>query len=380
MGSTGSIGIQTLDVAERLGLKIAALAADKNTAVIENQARKFHPSMISMTDEKAARELKESLKDTDIKVVSGREGLCEAARQKEAGLVVNAVVGVAGLEPTLAAIAAKKDIALANKETLVTGGSLVTASAAENGVALLPVDSEHSAIFQCLRCGSREKGELKKILLTASGGPFFGYTPEKLKKVTLEQALCHPNWKMGRKITVDSATLMNKGLELIEAVWLFGVPPEKIEVLVQRESVIHSMVEFADNSVIAQLGVPDMRGPIQYALTFPDRVESPAAEPDFFKIKTLSFAKPDEKTFPCLSLCREAIKAGGLLPVAVNAANEAAVGFFLQSKIGFADIAEIVAQATESRKNTNKPLTLKDILNTDAEVRESVEELVSGRC
>lgn len=372
--------MQSLDVVERLGLRVEALAAYHNIQLLERQARKFRPRLVSVTDETAARQLKTALADTDIRVTAGKKGLCEAAVCKDAGLVLNAVVGIAGLEPTLAAIQAKKDIALANKETLVTGGSLVMQAAAENGVSILPVDSEHSAIFQCLRCGSREKSELKKILLTASGGPFFGYTREMLEKVTVEQALHHPNWKMGRKITVDSATMMNKGLELIEAVWLFGVPPEKVEVLIQRESVIHSMVEFSDNSVIAQLGVPDMRLPIQYALTFPDRFDSPAGEPDFLKIKSLSFAAPDEKLFPCLPICRKAIQKGGLLPTAANAANERAVEYFLNGRIAFTAIADIVARAVESQKSMNKTIALQDILDTDIQVRKSVDEFVGRGC
>ena len=317
LGSTGSIGTQTLDVAGRLGVKVCALAAGKNVRLLEEQIRRFRPSVAAVYDPDAAKALKISVADLPVRVVQGMEGLCEAASLPEADLVCNSVVGMVGLRPTLAAVAAKKDVALANKETLVAGGALVMRAARENGVRIFPVDSEHSAVFQCLQ-GCPGKKALKRIILTASGGPFFGMTARELQSVTPEQALRHPTWHMGRKVTVDSATMMNKGLEIIEASWLFGLPSSRIDVLVQRESVIHSMVEYLDNSIIAQLGVPDMRLPIQYAITWPQRLPSPVQPLDLAKYGSLTFARPDAETFRCFGACRRALERGGLAPAAAN--------------------------------------------------------------
>ncbi|MBR2715518.1 MAG: 1-deoxy-D-xylulose-5-phosphate reductoisomerase, partial [Ruminococcus sp.] len=299
LGSTGSIGTQTLDVARKHNLKISALSAHSNIDLLEKQIREFKPSIAVVFQESKADLLKASIKDMDTKVYSGMDGLLYAATYDECELVVNSVVGMVGLKPTLASIEAKKNIAFANKETLVAGGALVMDAAKKNGVTLFPVDSEHSAIFQCLQASPPEKA-LKKIILTASGGPFFGKTNEELKDVTVAQALDHPNWSMGAKITIDSASMMNKGLEIIEAAWLFDVSPDEIEVVVHRESIIHSMIEFVDNSVLAQLGLPDMRIPIQYAITYPNRYESPVDSLDFSKISSMTFYQPDYDTFKCL--------------------------------------------------------------------------------
>ena len=370
LGSTGSIGTQTLDVAEKTGIRITALAAHSNAKLLEQQARRFSPAVVALVDEKAASDLKTRLADTGIHVFSGMEGVCECAAQRDADTVLNSVVGMAGLAPTLAAIEAKKTLALANKETLVAGGALVTKLAKENGVSILPVDSEHSAIFQCLQ-GCADKRELKSILLTASGGPFFGKTKEELAGVTLAQALKHPNWSMGAKITVDSATMMNKGLELIEAVWLFDVAPEQIQILVHRESIIHSAVEFADNAVIAQLGVPDMRVPIQYALTYPARIASPVQRLSLSDIGALHFCLPDEETFRCLPLCRKAIARGGLAPCVANGANEMANALFREGKVGILQIAELVEGALDALPN-QETYTREDIFAADKAAREYV--------
>ena len=313
LGSTGSIGTQSLDVAEMRGYEIIALTADRNAKVLEEQIRKWKPKYAALNDEEAAKALKIAVADTDTKVYSGAEGVAFCAAAAEADTVLNSVVGIAGLKPTLTAIEAGKDIALANKETLVAGGALVMKRAAEKGVKILPVDSEHSAIFQCLE-GMNKKDELKSIILTASGGPFFGKKRDELQNITVAEALKHPNWSMGAKITVDSATMMNKGLELIEAVWLFGVSPDMIDIVVHRESIIHSLIEYNDNSVIAQLGVPDMRIPIQYALTYPERYPSPVRKLNLWDFQNLTFFKPDYETFSCLNICRDAIRKGGLYP------------------------------------------------------------------
>ncbi len=373
LGSTGSIGTQTLDVAKRRGYSVAALAVRTNYKALEQQARQFLPRLVCVYDEKYYHDLKLSLADTSIEVVAGEEGLCQVAALPQADTVVNAVVGMVGLKPTMAAIEAKKKIALANKETLVTGGELVTAAARREGVLILPVDSEHSAIFQCLQ-GSGKK-ELKRILLTASGGPFYGRTKEELAGVTVEDALKHPNWSMGAKITVDSATLMNKGLELIEAVWLFDCKPQQVEIVVHRESVIHSGVEFADNAVLCQLGVPDMRLPIQYALTYPERVESPVDELDLFSYGTLSFARPDEETFLCLKAAKEAIKRGGLYPALVNGANEQAVALFLNREISFLQIGELVMGALSLTPPSGR-MTVERVYEADRLAREYVRRTV----
>lgn len=371
LGSTGSIGTQTLDVADKLGLRVSALAAAKNITLLERQARKYKPELAVVFDEQKAEELKIALADTDIKVLGGMDGLIEAARLPRADLVVNSVVGMVGLQPTIAAAQAKKDIALANKETLVAGGDLVTNAVRENGVKLLPVDSEHSAIFQCLQ-GIPDKKVIKKLILTASGGPFFGKTTEELRGVTVEQALKHPNWSMGAKITIDSATMMNKGLEIIEAGRLFGVSGSDIDVVVHRESIIHSLVEFTDNSVLAQLGVPDMRIPIQYAITYPMRYESPVAELDLAQIGKMSFFEPDYETFECLRACKKAFEMGGAATAIANGANEEANLMFRQGRIKFLDIGELVSGALENIQNFT-PSCVEDILDVDARAREYVK-------
>ena len=367
LGSTGSIGVQTLDVARMHGIKVSALTANTSVELLEIQAREFKPDIVGVLDEDAAERLKIALGDTDIKVIGGESGIIAAAQYEKADTIVNAIVGVAGLLPTISAIEAKKNLALANKETLVAGGSIVMSEIKKAGVKLYPVDSEHSAIFQCLQ-GCPENA-LKKVILTASGGSFFGKSRDELKNVTVENALKHPNWSMGKKITIDSATMMNKGLEVIEASWLFDVGDEDIDVLIHRESIIHSMIQLKDNAVIAQLGTADMRIPIQYALTYPERLHSPAKELDLAEIANLSFAKPDYETFKCLALCREALRKGGIYPTVANAANEVAVQMFLDRKIGFLDIAEIVENALSEVDFDKDDITLEDILQADRETR-----------
>lgn len=371
LGSTGSIGTQALQVVQNLreqGEKweVAALAARSSVNRLEEQARKFHPEVVAVFDEGAALSLRQSLRDTDIQVLSGMEGLCEAAAWPGADLTLNAVVGMVGLQPTLAALQAGKALALANKETLVAGGAIVMEAARKRNLPILPVDSEHSAIFQCLQ-GCPERGALKKLVLTASGGPFFGRSRQELAGVTREQALRHPNWDMGAKITIDSATMMNKGLEVMEASWLFDMPEHRIEVVVHRESVIHSMVEYQDNAVVAQLGVPDMAVPIQYALTYPRRMPSPAGELDLCALGKLTFYPPDREAFPCLELCREALRRGGLVPAAANGANEQAVALFLEGKIGFLDIPRLVEAAMD--RQAPGVVTLEAVLEADREAR-----------
>lgn len=374
LGSTGSIGTQALDVCDKMGYEVTALSAGKNVDLIEKQIRKYRPKVAAMADEAAAKELKERVKDTDTKVFGGKEGVCLCAAEKTADTVLNSVVGMAGLEPTLTAIKEKKKIALANKETLVAGGSLVTKTAKEYGVDILPVDSEHSAIFQCLQ-SMNKKEQLKSIILTASGGPFFSKTAEELKDVTAENALKHPNWSMGAKITIDSATMMNKGLELIEAVWLFDVSPDDVDIVVHRQSVVHSLIEYVDNSVIAQLGVPDMKIPIQYALTYPDRFESDVKRLSLADFQTLTFYKPDYDTFKCINICRNAINKGGLYPAAANGANEAANYLFRTGKIGFLDIAQLVGEATDNAKSKDN-YNLADVLDADRAARDYVYNAV----
>lgn len=370
LGSTGSIGTQSLDVARLRGYTVEALTAYSDVARMETQIREFHPKTVAMVEEKAAADLKVRVADTNTKVLSGKDGVCACARADGADTVLNSVVGMAGLEPTLAAIDAKKKLALANKETLVAGGQLVMEAAKKNGVSILPVDSEHSAIFQALQ-GRPVNAALKKIILTASGGPFFGKTKQELEKVTVADALKHPNWEMGAKITVDSATMMNKGLELIEAVWLFSVRPQDVQIVVHRESIVHSAVEYNDNSVIAQLGLPDMRIPIQYALTYPERFESPVGELSLSEIGKLTFFEPDYDTFQCINLCRTAINKGGLFPAAVNSANEQANAMFRRGEIGFLDIAARVAKVLETAPQKER-YTLEDVLETDRWARETV--------
>lgn len=373
LGSTGSIGQQAIDIVRANPDKytITALATGSNVQLLERQAREFKPRLIALFDEDAALDLKIRLSDTDIKVLSGADGVCELAAS-DGDIVLNAIVGIAGLRPTLAAIDAGTTIALANKETLVTGGEIVNRKLLEKGVKLLPVDSEHSAIFQSLQ--GAPMGALKKILLTASGGPFFNKSKKELENVTVKEALNHPNWSMGAKITIDSATLMNKGLEVIEAVHLFGIPASQIEVLVHRQSILHSAVELSDGAVIAQLGTPDMKLPIQYALTYPER-DMCFEHLDLFKIGALTFEKPDTDTFRLLPLCIEAINRGGLYPTAINGANEESVKLFLAGKIKFLQIAELNEKAMNMCENRVN-FTAEDIFEADATARRIVREAV----
>lgn len=377
LGSTGSIGLQTLDVVRGLGLHVCALAANRNVTLLENQIRELKPQLVAVFDLDAAKRLKLAVADTPTKVVQGMDGLCEAASFVQADLVLNSVVGMVGLQPTLAALEAKKDVALANKETLVAGGALVMEAAKRNGVKILPVDSEHSAIFQCLQ-GCPEKKALNRIILTASGGPFFGKTRAELEQVTPEQALKHPNWDMGAKVTIDSASMMNKGLEIMEASWLFDMPADKIGVVVHRESIIHSMIEYVDNSVIAQLGVPDMRIPIQYAITWPERYPSPVKRLSLTQMGALSFYEPDEENFICLRACKEAIARGGLAPAAANGANEVAVKLFLDGKIRFTQIGDLVYAAMKNQPDVEKITSVQDILDADQTARSFVLNEVKG--
>ena len=372
IGSTGSIGTQTLEIARTYpGIQVLGLSAYRNIALLEKQAREFRPKVVCCVDENQAKLLKAALADTFVKVVSGSAGLEEAACVGGAQTVVTAVVGIAGLLPTLAAIRAGKNIALANKETLVTAGHIVTKLCRDYNVQLLPVDSEHSAIFQSLQ--GNHKSQLQKIILTASGGPFFGKTKAELQDITPAQALKHPNWHMGAKVTIDSATMANKGLEVIEAKWLFGVDVSQIQVLVHRQSVVHSMVEYADNAVIAQLGAPDMRLPIQYAITYPDRLPMQGNALDFDQYSTLTFEKPDLETFPALALAYKAGRQGGLAPCVFNSSDEAAVELFLQEKISYLQIAEIIEETMEKFRNVENP-TVEQILDADRAVRAYVRE------
>ena len=344
LGSTGSIGRQTLSVADELGLRVAALTAERNVELLEAQCRQYQPELAVLTDEAAAEELKVRLADMNIRVLAGAEALCEAAALPEADTVVVAVCGFAALRPTLTAIHEKKRIALANKETMVCAGQIMQAAARESGAEIIPVDSEHSAIFQCLM-GCRDRAEVKRLILTCSGGPFFGKTREELVCMTKSDALRHPNWKMGAKITVDCATLMNKGLEIIEAMRLYELPLSKVEAVIHRQSVVHSLVEFVDGAVMAQLGVPDMRIPIGLAMTYPNRAHNPAPALDLLSCGPLTFDVIDETAFPCFALAQQAAQTGGTACTAINAANEEAVGLFLQDKIGFYDIADAVEAA-----------------------------------
>ncbi len=375
LGSTGSIGTQALEVAQQAGYTVLALAAARQVDKLEEQIRAFRPSYAAMFDEKAAADLRVRVADLPVTVYSGMEGLCALASLPEADMVLNSVVGMVGLRPTLAAIAAGKDVALANKETLVAGGAFVMNAVAKAGVKLLPVDSEHSAIFQCLQgCPPKDRA-LKRLILTASGGPFFGRTREQLASVTLADALKHPNWSMGQKITVDSATMMNKGLELIEARWLFDMPPEKIAVVVHRESIVHSLIEYDDNAVLAQLGVPDMRVPIQYALTYPARLASPVKQLRLEDWATLTFAAPDDEAFPTITMARRSLSQGGLYPAALNAANEVAVGAFIAGEIGFLDIMRLAERALSLSLPT--PHSVEDVFAADAAVREQTRAAIN---
>ena len=373
LGSTGSIGTQTIDILDSIDAKVCAISVNTNIERAEQQARLLQPSLVAVYDEKKASELKIRLADTGIRVVSGMEGLIEAATLPEADVIVTAVVGMGGLLPTLAAIDAGKDIALANKETLVCAGQIVMKRAREKGVAILPVDSEHSAIFQCLQ-GAAGNG-ISRILLTASGGPFFGMSREQMRHVTKEQALNHPNWSMGAKITIDSASMMNKGLELIEAMWLYDVEPDDIDIVVHRESIVHSAVEFTDGSVIAQMGNPDMRLPIQYALTYPARVPCKVPPLDLPRRHNLTFFAPDEEAFPALGLARRAAAARGNLGAVMNGANEAAVDLFLHDQIPFYRIPELVREAMDAVDYLPE-ITVEDVLESDRAARDIVHALV----
>ena len=368
LGSTGSIGTQALEVAQQAGYRVIGLAAARQVDLIEEQIRTFAPEMVAMYDENAANVLRERVADLPVQVLSGMDGLCALASMPQADMVLNSVVGMVGLRPTLAAVEAGHDVALANKETLVAGGAFVMDAVRRAGVKL------HSAIFQCLQ-GCPPARRLQRLILTASGGPFFGRTRDQLDGVTLADALNHPNWSMGQKITIDSATMMNKGLELIEAAWLFDMPPEKIDIVVHRESIIHSLVEYDDNAVLAQLGTPDMRVPIQYALTYPDRLPCPAKQLRLEDWKSLTFYAPDDEAFPAMNLARKALTMGGLYPAALNAANEVAVGAFIAGEIGFTDITRLAAKALE--QELPKPTSVEDVFAADEMVRKQTREAIN---
>lgn len=374
LGSTGSIGTQALEVAEQAGYRVVGLAAARQVDLLEQQIRRFRPAVAAMYDEAAAADLRVRVADLPVRVLSGMDGLCELASYSESDMVLNSVVGMVGLRPTLAAVAAGKDVALANKETLVAGGAFVMDAVAKAGVRLLPVDSEHSAIFQCLQ-GCPPERRIKRLILTASGGPFFGRSADELNNVTLADALNHPNWSMGQKITIDSATMMNKGLELIEASWLFSMPPDKIDIVVHRESIIHSLVEYDDNAVLAQLGAPDMRVPIQYALTYPDRLPCPVKQLRLEDWSKLTFYAPDDEAFPAMNLARRALTMGGLYPAALNAANEVAVGAFIAGEIGFTDITRLAAAALEQTLPT--PTSVEEVFAADTMVREQTRAAIN---
>ena len=371
LGSTGSIGTQTLEIVRNNGdLEVTALAAGNNIDLLEQQIREFRPKLAAVWKEERAAELKSRVRDMDIEIVSGMDGLLSVAAEPESEILVTAIVGMIGILPTIEAIKAGKDIALANKETLVTAGHIIMPLAKERGVSILPVDSEHSAIFQSLQGGQRKA--LHKILLTASGGPFRGKKREELKDIRVEDALKHPNWEMGKKITIDSSTMVNKGLEVIEAKWLFGVAVDQIQVVVQPQSIIHSMVEYEDGAVIAQLGTPDMKLPIQYALYYPERRYLPGGRLDFAALQQITFEKPDMETFYGLKLAYEAGRRGGSLPTVLNAANERAVAMFLDRKIGYLQIPEIIQACMENHKNIEDP-TVEEILKTEQETYQFIK-------
>jgi len=374
LGSTGSVGEQALDVAEKQELEVVSISANRNFLRVEEQARKFGVAAVAMADEDAASELKVRLADTNIKIYSGDSGICNMISEHNQDTVVNSIIGEAGLKPTLTVIDSGCRLALANKESLVVAGEIVMSKAKEKNVEILPVDSEHSAIFQCLKAG--EQKEIKRILLTASGGPFFGYSREQLKDISLERALAHPTWKMGAKITIDSATLMNKGFEVIEAVHLFGVSPKDIQVVVHRESIIHSMVEYIDNSIIAQMSVPDMRLCVQYAVSYPERSAATIPELDIFALSGLTFKRADPKTFTLLGCAYDCIKKGGALPAVLNAANEIAVDGFLREKVPFYQISEAVCETVEKLVDACNEHTLDGILECDKEARELTKRIL----
>lgn len=375
LGSTGSIGTQTLDVARALGIKVSAIAANKNVKLLEEQAREFLPRFVAAADEAAAKELKIVLSDTSCKVLAGNDGIEAVASCEDADTVMSSLVGMAGIKPTLAAIDSGKTVALANKETLVCAGEIVMRRAEEKNVKIIPVDSEHSAIFQSLHASCAPSRELTRIILTASGGPFFGRKREELLNVTVKEALNHPNWSMGAKVTIDSASLMNKGLEFIEAMWLFGLKPENIDIVVHRESIIHSMAEFRDGAVIAQLGTPDMRTPISFALTYPERMDFGGKFLDFTQLTSLSFGIPDTDTFRCLALALRAAERGGTAGAVLNGANEAAVDLFLNSKIKFLEIADYIERANEIIGVRDNP-SLEDVIAASENARDAVYSLV----
>ena len=374
LGSTGSIGMQAVDVAQRRGIKVTALSANKNVDAVEKQARMLSVSACAMADEKAATELKLRLADTDVKIYAGEQGICEMIANTESDVVLNSIIGKAGLLPTLEIIKSKKTLALANKESLVVAGDIVMAEAKNNNVAVIPVDSEHCAIHQCLKCGSAN--EVKRIILTASGGPFYNKKACELEAVTISDVLAHPTWSMGAKITVDSATLMNKGFEVIEAMHLFGLPADKIDVVVHRESIIHSMVEYIDNSVISQMSVPNMRSCIQYALSYPERIDAVLPQLDLAKIGSLTFGAPDLETFSLLGSAFYAAKKGGALPAVLNAANEIAVAKFLDGEIGFNRITSAVNEVFYSMEDAKDVFSLDGILSADREARERTKILL----
>lgn len=377
LGATGSVGRQALDVARGRGFCVDFLSANRDVSAMEEFAREFRPKAVAMADENAASELKLRLGDTDIKVLSGESGICEGIHASGSETVVNSILGEAGLIPSLAVIDSGKRLALANKESLVIAGDIVMSRAKEKGVEIIPVDSEHSAIFQSLKSGKSQ--EIKKLILTASGGPFFGKSREELSLVTLGDTLAHPTWKMGRKITVDSATLMNKGFEVIEAAHLFGVGPDRIQVTVHRESILHSAVEYIDNSIIGEFSVPDMRMCVQYAVDYPDRCESVAKELDLFKIGSLTFYKPDTEAFPFLDLAKRALELGGAMPAVMNAADEVAVGAFLEEKISFTDIFDVVTKTFTRMSDRCSSISLDDIIASDRDARVVAEELILNR-
>ncbi len=371
LGSTGSIGTQSLVVCKKMGYRVHALTAHSNWKLLEQQVREFSPAIAVLTDPDAAEQLRLALQDTKTTVLSGMDGILEVVSHKEQDTVINALMGVAGLLPTVRAIEAGNNVALANKETLVAGGKLVTDLVREKGVLLTPIDSEHSAIFQCLQGNTTDS--VQRLIITASGGPFYGKSREELKGIRKEQALRHPNWSMGAKITIDSSTLMNKGLEFIEAMWLFSMPPEKIQIVVHPQSIIHSMVEYVDGSVMAQMGAPDMMIPIQYALTWPERFDSPAKRLDLLSCGNLTFGKPDLETFTCLADCIEAAKRGGLYPCIVNGANEEAVSLFLQDRIGYLDLFAAVRAALDHFAPGDYT-SAEEILEADRMAREFVRK------
>ena len=376
LGSTGSIGKQALEVADECNFKVSAVCANSNIKLLEEQIRKYSPDYCAVGDEKSAADLKVRVKDTNVKVLGGFDGICQTAYEAKADILLNSLMGKCGIRPTLYAIDSGKNIAMANKEPLVCAGEIILSRAKEKGVEFLPVDSEHSAIFQCLSGNFNRYDSIKRLIITASGGPFYGKTREELENVTLEQALNHPTWNMGAKITIDSATLMNKGLELIEAVRLFGVPQEKIEITVHRQSIVHSMVEFCDGSVLGQMGNPNMKHCIQFALTYPERTPSLCTPLDFKSGLTLTFSPPDEDTFSLIKTARHAISTGGTAPCILNGANECAVGEFLNKKISFTDIFDLVISAYNSIKPIMNP-TLEEIEEADLKARERVHQLCS---